>query len=187
MSVVFYLHEDDWGMVAVMPAENMPRSEEVAREAEAFGQEHFDGTGWTDVYVVPEEEHPISERRIELAELRALVGGRLVEAADVTSGYGTFAEVVGRGFAFGEAYGETGAFYGWADEGVIMRLNLILPDGNNAEAVGLFVEVLRELWRNYRLIIADWWSNRVIDPGDEDGLREYLAERGEGSEAPDGD
>lgn len=180
MSGVFYLHEDDWGMVAMLPAENRARGEEVAREAAAFGEEHRAEVGWTDVYVVSEEEHPISERGIEVAELRGLVGGRLAEADDVTSGYATFKEVVGRGFAFGEAYGECGAFYGWAEGGVVMSLNLILPDGEDAGAVELFVEVLGGLGRKYGLIVADWWSDRMVGLEDEGVVREYLMGGGAG-------
>lgn len=83
----FYLHEDDWGMVNLMPRENLERAREVAQEAEEFGREHFDGVGWTDIYVVPEEKHPIEERRIPLDELRELVGDVLIEAEKVQSGY----------------------------------------------------------------------------------------------------
>jgi hypothetical protein len=160
-------------MVAVLPAENMARSKEIGKEAGEFGREHFDGTGWTDIYVIPGEEHPISEWGIALEELRELVGGRLKEAEKVFSGYSSQRDKIEGGFAFRNGYPD-GAFYGSQADGVIMSLNVILPDGGNEEAVRLFVDVLGPLGRKYSLMLANWWANEAVDLRDGDGLQKYF-------------
>ena len=71
MSGTFYLHEDEWGMVELLPVENMAGREVALEEGRQFGKDHSAGVGWTDVYMVPEAHHSIAERHIPLAELRA--------------------------------------------------------------------------------------------------------------------
>ena len=111
MSGTFSLHEDDWGMITLLPAENRARTAATAQEAEAFGAAHFDGTSWSAVYVLPEPEHPISERHIPFDELAALVGEGLVPAAAVLSGYSSQREECERCYAFGAGV--------WRQRGVI--------------------------------------------------------------------
>jgi len=173
---VFYLHEDDWGMVNLMPVENIARAKEVAQEAEEFGREHFDGVGWTDMYVIPEEKHPIEERRIRLDELRELVGGHLAEAEKVQSGYSSYVEDLPDTFAFGEGYSGKGAFYGNSKEGLIVRLHLLLCDPEDEDGVQFFARVLGALGERYGLILADWWRDVVIDLGDRERVLAYLKE-----------
>lgn len=173
---MFYLHEDEWGMIAVMPAENMARAGEVAQEAAEFGEAHRaeGGVGWTDMYVIPEEEHPIAEKGIRLEELRGLIEGRLAEADKVESGYSSYREAVERAFAFGEADGDVGAFYGNVGEGVILGLYLLRPDEENEEAVGVVEEMLRALGERYGLMLADWWQDVAVDLTDREAVGRYL-------------
>lgn len=51
---IFYLHEDEWAMINVMPAENLSRTKEITKDAQDFGEAHFDGRGWTEIYLIPE-------------------------------------------------------------------------------------------------------------------------------------
>jgi len=173
---VFYLHEDDWGMISVMPAENLMWARRVAGEAAAFGEAHRapDGAGWTEMYVIPEEEHSISEKGIRLDDLRELIGGRLVEADGVTSGYSSQVEMIKNGFAFGESNGDVGAFYGNVEDGLIVRLEVIRPDWEDEGAVGMFGEMLGELGERYGLMLADWWWDMVVDLRDGEAIGRYL-------------
>jgi hypothetical protein len=174
MSGTFYLHEDDWGMITLLPAENRAQAAETAQEAEAFGAAHFDGTSWSAVYVLPEPEHPISERHIPFDELHRLVGDGLVPAPAVMSGYGLQRDECERCYAFGTAYKGGGALYGYQADGTVMDLHVICPDPDNAAAVALFTERLRELGQRYDLILVDWWQDRIVELRDAAAVAAYL-------------
>ena len=171
---VFYLHEDEWGMVAVLPAENSARALEIAQETDEFGQEHFDGSSWSEVYVIPAEEYRLADRDIPIAELAALLGDRLQPAGKVQSGYSSYVEELPGSFAFGEAATGQGAFYGDAKAGLITTLYVILPDGSVPKNVSLFAEVLSTLGEKYDLILADWWRHHVLDLRDRDAVTRHL-------------
>lgn len=172
----FYLHEDDWGMISVMPVENLVWARRTMGEASAFGEAHKaeDGAGWTDVYLIPGEEHSISEKGISLEALRHFIAGRLVEADEITSGYSSHVEGVKNGFAFGESGMDKGALYGNVENGIVIRLEALRPDWEDEEAVAAFGGMLVELGRMYGLMIADWWWDVVVDLRDEEAVGRYL-------------
>lgn len=172
---MFYLHEDDWGMIAVMPVENLKRAGEVAQEAEEFGEAHRapDGVGWTDVYVVP-EEFPISARGIRLEELREVIGGGLVEAEGVQSGYSSYVEVIKNAFAFREGDGKPGALYGNVKDGLVTGLYVLRPDWEEEGSVAWFERVLGELGERWGLMVADWWWDMTVDLRDGEAVGKWL-------------
>jgi hypothetical protein len=171
---VFYLHEDEWGMVTLLPIENRAWALETAREAQEFGEAHFDGFGWTDIYVIPTEVHPLSERCLPFARLQTLLGDRLPLASKVQSGYSSHTEDLPGSFAFGEANLRTGAFYGSHDDGIVTTLHLLLPDSGNSEMTIFFADCLSALGMEYDLMLADWWSHEVLDLSDKASLLRHL-------------
>ena len=64
---VFYLHEDERGMVSMLPHENLAFLHEERERLDAFSDAHFDGSGWTDIYIRSEEPSP-SVRRMHEAD-----------------------------------------------------------------------------------------------------------------------
>ena len=181
----FYLHEDDWGMINLLPAENAVWAEGVAQEAQRAAQENFAGFAqigeaqiptYNNIYVIPEEKHPISERAIRLEALRALLAGNWPEAERVESGYSSYTEEVGGAFAFGKAYADTGAFYGSHKDGIVTRLNILRPASDDMQVIEPFEAALAHLGTQYNLVLADWWSDMVLDLRDPAGIRRYLAE-----------
>jgi hypothetical protein len=174
MSDTFYLHEDEWGMITLLPAENRARTEATAQEAEAFSAAHFDGTSWDEIYMLPEPDHPISERQIPFDALAALAGEGLVPAAAVLSGYSSQREECERCYAFGAAYGGGGALYGYQADGIVMDLHVISPRSTNAAAVTFFGDLLRTLGQQYDLILVDWWQDRIVALRDPAAVAAYL-------------
>ena len=53
-------------MVDIMPIENRAEAAQIADKAEEFGKEHFDGFGYTDLFVIPEPKQPLALRQIPL-------------------------------------------------------------------------------------------------------------------------
>ncbi len=183
MSGTFYLHEDEWGMVELLPVENMAGREVAVEEARQFGKDHSAGVGWTDVYMIPEVHHSIAERHIPLAELRALIASWLPEADTVQSGYGTYVETLQLSFAFGTRALRSGVFYGNNEGSTITQLNLVPPDEEAEAAITRLAETLHTMGERYNLMLVDWWSDRVVDLRDQDAVTSYL--RGDASTMED--
>ena len=182
MSATFYLHEDDWGMIELLPSENMSGREQALEEAKQFGAEHFDGTGWTDIYVIPEAQHSIVEKQIALDELRALVGTWLPEADVVQSGYSTQVDTLENSFAFKGTERGSGAFYGNHKNGLVTQLNILRRDEEDRTAVARFAEALCTLGERHSLILTDWWSGLTVDLRNRVAVSRYLQGDVQGSE-----
>ncbi len=140
---VFYLHEDEWAMIDLLPAENLAEVQQMTRRAQSFGEEHFDGFGWTNMYVFPQPTYPLSLREIGFNELKALLAERFHLADIVQSGYSSYREVQADGFAFVEAEKADGAFYGREKNGLVTTLHLHPFNGSTSDLTTLFVEILQ--------------------------------------------
>ena len=180
----FYLHEDDWGMINLLPAENAVWAGEIAQEAQQASQNNFAGFArfgdaqiptYHTSYVIPEEKLPLAERRIHLNDLRLLLAEKWPEAAKVESGYSSYVEELSGAFAFGAAHGGGGAFYGNHKDEMVNRLHIIRPSYEEPQVLEAFEAALAQLGRQYDLVLVDWWIKRVLDLRDAQGIRSYLA------------
>ncbi len=180
----FYLHEDDWGMINLLPAENAVWAGEIAQEAQQASQDNFAGFAqfgdaqiptYHNSYVIPEEKVPLSERKIHLDNLRSLLAEKWPEANRVTSGYSSYTEELSGVFAFGAASGGEGAFYGNHKAEIVTRLHIIRPSYDEPQALEAFEAALAQLGNQYDLVLVDWWTKRVLDLRDPQGIRSYLA------------
>jgi hypothetical protein len=169
---VFFLHEDEWGMIDIMPIENLKPAEEVARDAKEFREAHFDGFGWTDLYVIPRPAHPLAVRQIPFAFVREVVMSRLPEAKTVESGIKP-GEIISRtGFAFGED--DEGAMYGNLEGGIVQYLHFIPPGKRDHDILVFWTSALTTLGSTYRLMLADWWRKVRVDLSDTGAVDRYL-------------
>jgi hypothetical protein len=171
---VFYLHEDEWAMIDFLPAENYAESLRIAREAEAFGAEHFDGFGWTDMYVIPKPTVPLASRAIPLDALQTILTERFLPAERVQSGYSTYREDIPNGFAFIEAAQGDEAFYGNQEDGLVKTLHLLPFVGQDETAPTWLIDCLHTLGTTYDLVLADWWQDAIIDLRERDKVVQYL-------------
>lgn len=167
----FYLHEDDWGMIALEPIENLGDRREVVAEAAAHAEEHRapGGLGFTALYVAPAARVSISIRGLTLDALAATLGSAYTRYESMTSGYSTYREDVMAGFAFrrGEArYLDT--VYGTVKDGVIVDLNL-------ARVSRASRDTLMALGSAFRLMICDLWCEAAIDLCNHVEVERYLA------------
>ena len=161
----FYLHEDEWGMRDLVPEENRFRATTATAEAERFGEEHRapGGVGWTDMYVAPEMPVSIAERKITLAALCALLP-ELARVDQFYSGYSSYRELLKKSFAL---RGDCGVIYGGFEGERVTSLHL-------THASEEMAPLLLRLGRAYRLVLVDWYSDRVVDLTDERAIREWI-------------
>ena len=176
----FYLHEDDWAMISIMPAENFDHARTTAAEADKFSREHFDGTAWTEMYFIPEEQYPISTRRILLSEIEEIFISYLTPVDRVATGFSSYKETVSDGFALvGEKYG---VFYGSHEDGVITSLYVARFAGEKVDGSEEFIKQVVTLGKRYNLILADWWDNRIVNLQNELEVKRYILSEDVGGE-----
>ena len=165
----FYLHEDDWAMIDLVPEENRVRAADATEEARAFGEAHRapGGVGWTDMYVTPEMPISFGERGVTLPALRALVP-ELEPYERVLSGYSSQRDPVPSAFALG---GKDGVLYGSLDGDLggerIVELHVAHPGAP-------FAPILARLGQAYRLLLIDWSRDAVFLLSDEKALAAYF-------------
>jgi hypothetical protein len=171
---IFYLHEDDWGMVSLLPDENLASLHEERDRIDAFSAAHFDGSGWTDIYVRPGESHSITIRQIPYARLVDLFGGCLPAAASVETGYGTYREPCPGCFAFGKTYDI--ALYGSVQNGTVMQLHLSVEDlPANTALTQALVDALSALGAEYQLVLVDWARSLIVSVANQAAVNQYLS------------
>ncbi len=120
--MVFYLHEDDWGMASLVPHENLTFLHEERDRIGAFSAAHFDGVAWTDIYIRSDEPSPIFIRQMPYARLVELFGVLLPTATSVETGYSSYREPCPGCFAFGKPYDF--ALYGSIKDDIVTELSL---------------------------------------------------------------
>ena len=171
---VFYLHEDDWGMVSLVPHENLTFLHEERDRIDAFSAAHFDGVAWTDIYIRSEEPSPITIRQIPYARLIELFGDLLPAAASVETGYSSYHEPCPGCFAFGKSYNF--ALYGGIKDGIVTELSLSmqLPPADTTLRQAL-ATALVALGSEYRLVLVDWARSQIVNLGDLAALERYLS------------
>jgi hypothetical protein len=171
MSDEFYLHEDEWGMVELLPRENYAERQKVVAEATAHSDAHRapGGVGWTAIYVAPEAKVPISARGITLAALAEALGPGWTRCARVTSGYSTYVEEATSSYAFRppERHHNWNVIYGVFRGELVTSLCVThceLP----------ITPVLHRLGTTYQLMLCDLWKDEVVDLADPVALARYI-------------
>lgn len=175
---VFYLHEDDWGMAELLPSENLAFLHEERERLDAFSAAHFDGTGWTDIVVRAPEPTPITSRAIPYARLAELFGSLLPAAERVEIGYSSHREPCPGCFAFGRSYDF--ALYGSVKDGIVTALSLYMHAPSfDAALRQKLAAAFGMLGGEYRLVLVDWQSSRIVDLADQVGVAHYLSDEEE--------
>jgi hypothetical protein len=173
----FDLHEDDWGMVALEPRENLAQRERTIAEAVAHADAHRTPGGFYDaMYVAPEPEVDLAIRAITLDTLAAHLGPAWRRYDRVASGYSSYREDVTNAFAFHLVqYFEVlpdgspaPVFYGTIESGVVASLNVHHPCDVIAGELARFGAAMQ-------LIVVDLWRDSVVDLADTAALAQYFA------------
>jgi hypothetical protein len=175
---VFYLHEDDWGIVSLLPYENLAFLHEERQRPDAFSDAHFDGVAWTDIYIRSEEPHPLSIRAIPYVRLHELFGSLLPAALRVETGYSTYREPCPGCFAFGKPY--SFALYGGVKDGTVTELSLSMQSPLTDTALRqALAAALCAFDSEYSLVLIDWHSSQIVNLADQAAVDRYLSDEEE--------
>jgi len=63
------IHEEDFRQIELIPAENFDYAKEEFERIRKFAEEHFDGNGWTEMYLRDEPPTKLTERQISFFDL----------------------------------------------------------------------------------------------------------------------
>ena len=172
MSDEFYLHEDEWGMIELLPRENYAERQKMVDAAAAHAEAHRapSGVGWTAIYVAPEAKTPISERGITLTALAEALGPGWRRSPRVTSGYSSYVEEVTSSYAFRppERHHNWNVIYGKAQGELVTSLCV-------SHCEPPIMAELHRLGTTFKLMLCDLWKDVVIDLADPVALARYVS------------
>jgi hypothetical protein len=172
----FDLHEDDWGMIALEPRENLAHRQRTIAEAIAHADAHHTPGGFYDaMYLAPAPEVDLAVRAITLDALAEQLGPAWRRYDRIASGYSSYREEVPEAFAFHLAEhvddladgSPAPVFYGTIENGVVTSLNVHHP----CDAIA---GELARLGAAFQLIVVDLWRDRIIDLADAAACTDYL-------------
>jgi hypothetical protein len=176
-----FFHEDDYCQVEVLPASARGYCLREMGLIDEFAEAHWDGAGFTDMYVRGQPPMPLASLGTILAEWESALGPLVPRFTQVLTGYSSYREpcpsVVGWGVS------DSQAVFAGVDEAKVVGPVWLSLNGVTAERVGLWSRLLRSLPRAAELLIADWSASQVVPLAEEPALEAYLrgepdAERG---------
>jgi hypothetical protein len=167
---IFY-HEDDYLQVEILPLENINQLKLESKEVEKFSEKHFDGLGYSDIYVRTDENKlGLKERHIKPAELETYLSVMEFDRiTNVLTGYGqTHRELHKDCIAFGKNY--TAIYYDFK-ENVIQH---IWTTGHWSMNKKKLTHVLLNIGQHWNLVLQDWNLTITVDLRNKKAIEDYL-------------
>lgn len=165
---IFY-HEDDFGQVEIIPNENFERLIKEAENVKDFAEKHFDGGGFTDMYVREESGLKLEERKIKVSELDEVLSKLSVEKHTIATTGIRPDEILSKNtFGYGENY--NGLFFDFKQD-IVSNIWISGRLDVNDEKL---VSVLNELGTKWNLLLMDWNSLELIDLKNKEQIKKYV-------------
>lgn len=166
---IFY-HEDDYRQIEIVPSDNIDDLKTEAQKVNDFASNHFDGSGFTEIYVRKDNNTELKERKITPHDLeQKLVILGLDRIANVRTGYGqTHQKSVTDCIAFGKDY--SAVYYEYRDN-VVQHIWFTNPGNINREQL---VHCLNSLGMQWKLVLQDWNHAMTVDLSNKQTITEYL-------------
>ena len=163
------LWEDDFLMIEIIPKENWDFALGETQRIKDFGQEHFDGNGFTGITEIQKQPRPTSELGIKLEELtktleeagmkrinNVLYDGRPIDSTKTV------------------AYGENqNGLYIENKSGIVN--NIWLAFYNRPLLLqGTITSGLLAIGERYKMMLIDWTTGKLADLRNREEIEEYL-------------
>lgn len=170
VTTIFY-HEDDYLQVEILPHDNLAYLEAESKRVNDFGNEHLDGSGYTDMYVRNAERTELKERQIRPGDLeQSLATLGLDRISKVLTGYGqTFREPHKNCVAFGKDYS---AIYYDSRDDIVQHIWLTNHWGIDRKKLA---SCLHEMGQQWQLVLQDWNLTTAVDLSDRMAIEGYLS------------
>ena len=167
---IFY-HEDDFRQVEIVPGDNLSTLKTESEKVDTFAKEHFDKSGFTDIYVRNDQDQTkLNQRRIDPNDLEKMLSSLgLDRVPNVFTGYGQdYREQHKDCVAFGRDY--CAVYYDFNDNVVehIWFINHWRMDR------GKLAKSLHDLGQQWNLLLQDWNLTVTVDLKDKNAIDKYL-------------
>ncbi len=170
----FYLFDEDWGLIEIIPAENKVERESVIEEiTEHHKDTVFAPSGWsTSPFVICEPSKPIRDRKMTVSELEQYFAGLgTVATSESFSG-----RAIIQKHCFSLKVDKKYALYGSQKDGIIDFLGFE-PDQVTESEVDAWAEALGKVGTAHNLIVVDWNWHKIIVLADREAMKTYLRQR----------
>ncbi len=167
-----FFREDDYCQVEILPVTVHGYCVREMGRIDEFASAHWDGAGFTDIYMRGGPPDSLGSLGITLADLCSGIGAALAPFDQVYTGYSSHRETCQSVHAWGINDSEA-VFAGVGADGVVRAIWLSLH-GISPDQVGPWCRALQSLPRSPELLLADWNSSEVVLLTDESGLVTYL-------------
>lgn len=168
---IFY-HEDDYRQVEIVPNDNLAELEEESKKVNEFANEHFDGSGYTDIYVRSDDNKiELKQRSIkpnDLEQKLEILGFERMQ--NVTTGYGqTYRKLHKDCIAFGKDY--SAIYYDFKDE-IVQAIWLTNHWSIDRKKLST---CLHEIGKKWNLLLQDWNLSKTVDLNNKQAIEDYLS------------
>ena len=168
---VLHMWEDDYLMIELLPKENLEFIKNETKRIDEFGQEHFDGKGFTDITVIGEKPIKTKDRQIPISQVQQIFsktdlqrikkvvmqGVGLLEGDKAPLGYGSY--------KFAVILEEK--------TGVLENIWITGRTETEQERQNL-KQGLKEFGKQFEFIGVDWFKSEYYDLNDEKQIEEYI-------------
>lgn len=170
-----FFHEDIYCQVEFVPRENIFYLKKENENISIFGEGHFEGSGYTDMYIREANPVDISVRNISVERFEGFLQGiGLIRAGAVyylhttrtIKSEGTIGYNLGRATVFIAHKEETVTAF-WIDNFRFHQDDAVKAD---------LKEVLSAIGHEYNLVLNDWDLHKIIDLQDGLQIDKYLNE-----------
>jgi len=167
----FYFHEDEYCQIEYLPKENMTSVSKMAIDISKHSEEHFDGKGWTGVFVRSGFPTPTKSKNYSAHEFADFLKSHgFDEYPRVTTGYGQTVILCHNTRAFKNLSIDICFDY----ENDIVK-NIWETTGPYKTDQDVYKKFLLAVAEKYNFLVADWWKTVVVDISVPKNIDKYFA------------
>jgi hypothetical protein len=169
-SSIFY-HEDEFRQIEIIPDDNLSMLKAESERIQRFANEHFDGSGFTDIYIRNHNsEIKLNQRKIDPIELeKILISIGLSRISIVFTGYGqNFRELHKDCIAYSK---QNSAIYFDFKGDVVEHIWFTNPWGIDRDRL---TDALEKMGHKWNLLLQDWNLVVTVELKDKEAIEGYL-------------
>jgi hypothetical protein len=167
---MLHLCEDDYLMLELLPKENLDFIKSETARINDFGQQHFNGHGFTEITSIGEKPFNTAEKLIDISEL-----------VEIISNFGLHKVVQFHMQGVGLLQGESAPFGFGSNTFAIMceqRNNLLTDIWITGRTVGdeeknKLIEVLFQLGQTFDFIAVNWYSGEYYNMAERSSVEQF--------------
>lgn len=168
---VLHLWEDDSLMIELLPQENIEFVKAETIRINDFGQEHFDGKGFSDITPIGEKPFKTAAKLIDISEITKIM---------VNVGLEKITRLWSQGVGYFESTEAPFAFGSSKIAIICETQNHLLTDiwitghANTSDEQQALVNALLELGQTYNLIAVNWYSCEYFHLIERSSVEEFV-------------